>query len=392
VSRVLVIAFSDIGRDARVERQIDFLGGAHEVVVAGLGPPGRDVEFVDLRPPPAGRLSRQASRAALAGRLLLRRGEAAYRGVPLHRLAAERLRDVRADLVLANDVEALPLACGLAGGAPVVFDAHEWAPAQYEHVWWWPLLMRPQVDRILRTHLPQVAGMMTVAPGIAERYRQRYGVDCAVVTNAAPLADLAPTPVGRPLRLLHHGGAQPERRLELMVDALARVDADLTLDLVLLPTDPAYLERLRAAAAGDDRVRLRDPLPRGELVERANAYDAGVIFYPPLHANLELSLPNKLFDFIQARLAVVVGPSPEMARLVSEAGCGEVAADFTVEALADTLRRLTPERVAELKRGADRAATTHCAERNRDVVLGLVDRALGGAASRASATALPSPR
>ena len=70
MSRVLVISFSDLGRDARVDRQIGFLRERHEVVAAGLAPSRHPVEFVDLSlEPPAG-LSRQAGRALLAARLL----------------------------------------------------------------------------------------------------------------------------------------------------------------------------------------------------------------------------------------------------------------------------------------------------------------------------------
>jgi hypothetical protein len=103
-----------------------------------------------------------------------------------------------------------------------------------------------------------------------------------------------------------------------------------------------------------------------------------VIFYPPRHANLELSLPNKLFDFLQARLALVIGPSPEMARIVREHDCGLVTAGFAVEDLVQTLRTLRPERVAALKRGSDRAASVLNAERNREVMLRLVEEALAG--------------
>ena len=281
-----------------------------------------------------------------------------------------------ADLVLANDVEALPLARQVSGRAPVVFDAHEWAPAQYEHVRWWPLLMRPQVDALLRRHLPHTAGMTTVAPGIAERYERVYGVDCTVVTNAAPYADLTPTPPHDPIRLLHHGGAQPERRLELMIDAVRRLNGHATLDLILLPTNPAYLRRLQLAAEGDEWIRFLEPRPIERLTAEANDYDAGVIFYPPLHANLELSLPNKLFDFLQARLALVIGPSPEMTRIVRDFDCGVVAADFTAREFERALRALTPERIRAMKAGADRAAEVHNAERNRDLVLELVEAGL----------------
>ena len=44
-----------------------------------------------------------------------------------------------------------------------------------------------------------------------------------------------------------------------------------------------------------------------------NAHDVGVYVLPPVSFNHLWALPNKVFDFVQGRLALVVGPSPEMA-------------------------------------------------------------------------------
>jgi hypothetical protein len=376
VSRILVISFSDLARDARLDRQIRFLEERHEVVAAGLAPPHSDAEFIDLSLPPSTGTSRQAHRLAMAVRLLGRRSTSAYWGTPLHRSAEQRLGDARFDLVLANDVEALPLGRRVAAGRPLVFDAHEWAIAQYENLRWWRVLGRPHADALLRANLPHVAGMMTIAPGIAEMYERRYGIKCRVVTNAAPRADLSPAPVSNPIRLLHHGGAHPVRRLELMIEAVEQLEGQMTLDLALLPNHPAYLRRLSDMAAATRNVRVLDPIPLPELVTRANRYDAGLIFFPPLTANLAHTLPNKFFDLLQARVAVVTGPSPEMERIVREFDCGAVASAFTVEALTTTLRQLTSERIPGLKRGAGRAAQVHCAEANAEIVLDLVDEAL----------------
>ena len=75
-------------------------------------------------------------------------------------------------------------------------------------------------------------------------------------------------------------------------------------------------------------------------------------------------------------MAVVTGPSPEIESIVREFDCGVVAPDFTADALASTLRELTPGRIDELKRGAGRAAEVHNAEANAAVVLAVVDEAL----------------
>ena len=115
---------------------------------------------------------------------------------------------------------------------------------------------------------------------------------------------------------------------------------------------------------------------------RANGYDAGIVFFPPLTANLEHALPNKFFDLIQARVAIVTGPSPEMAGIVREFGCGVVAAGFTLDALVAALGELTPEGIAEMKEGAGRAAEVHSAERNRDTLLDARGRGAGSMTPR----------
>lgn len=379
MSRVLIISMSDLARDPRVDRQIAFLRPAYEVVAAGLGPPtDPSVRFVDLslrlQPGPA-EIMRQSRSLT---RLIAKRHEAVYWRHPLNRAALERLADTQADIVIANDLSALPLACRVAGAAPVIFDAHEFAIEEHADRAWWKALMAPYVDALLRGYLPRIAGMMTVAPGIAELYEKTYGAKSVVVTNAPPAAALEPSPVGSPIRLIHHGHAHPQRSIELTIEATDLLDDRFELDLMLMPNGSRYFGRIERLVAERPRVRLVEPVPTREIVRTCNEYDVGVFLLPPSNENMRLVLPNKLFEFIQARLAVVIGPSPEMARIVRESGCGLVAQDFTPEGLATELRDLTPERIAHYKRQADRAASYLNAESNRDTVLRLVEHALAG--------------
>lgn len=378
MSRVLVISFSDLRSDSRLDRQIGFLRTRHDVVAAGLGPsPHPGVAFVDLTPPPEGRLLGLSRRAAGLARLAARRSQAVYWRHATNRAAYERLRGTDFDLVVANDVSALPLAIRLAAGRPVVFDAHEFATAELGHLRWWRLLIAPYVDSLLRWCLPHVSAVMTVGPAIADRYAQEYAIERpAVVTNAQHHAALDPTPVGETIRMLHHGVADPSRRLDLTIDVVDALDARFTLDLMLVETPSGELERLRERAAASERVNVIPPVPMREIVPFANRYDIGLCLLPPSHLNLELVLPNKFFEFIQARLALAIGPSVEMAALVREWDCGVVAEDFSPASLAAALSALTPARIAEMKRSSAAAADVLCAERNREVVLDLVDRAL----------------
>ncbi|NLF05994.1 MAG: glycosyltransferase family 4 protein, partial [Actinomycetales bacterium] len=97
-------------------------------------------------------------------------------------------------------------------------------------------------------------------------------------------------------------------------------------------------------------------------VHRLNDFDLGVHVLPPVSFNNAWALPNKFFDFVQARLGVVVGPSPEMARLVREHGLGAVAEDFSAKALTAVLDALTPDRVTAWKQASHAAARELSAE------------------------------
>lgn len=376
MARVLTISFTDLGRDARVDRQISFLCARHDVVAAGLGPPQQSVEFIDLTPPPAASPLRLARRALGAGRVVARRYDAVYWHNAAIRWALAQLAGVDCDLVIANDVSALALGARVAAGRPLILDAHEYAPAESAEHAWWRLLMSPYVDHQLRAGLPAVAEMMTVSDGIAALYSERYGKHPAVVTNAPPAAALEPTAVHDPVRVLHHGIADRARRLEDLIVAMELLGGSHTLDLRLVPGSQRYLDQLRKRAAGTPFARVLDPLPTRELVSAANDYDVGVHLLAARHPNERFALPNKLFEFIQARLAVIVGPTEEMARVVRAHDCGVVAEGFTAQALARALQSLSADQIGAFKRGSDRAARVLNAERNQGLVLDLVARAL----------------
>jgi glycosyltransferase involved in cell wall biosynthesis len=79
-----------------------------------------------------------------------------------------------------------------------------------------------------------------------------------------------------------------------------------------------------------------------------------------------MALPNKFFEYIQARLAIAIGPSPEMARIVQEFGCGVVAEDFSPASLAHALNQLSSADIDRMKAGSDRAARAYTAETNAE--------------------------
>jgi Glycosyltransferase Family 4 len=376
VAIVLVISFSDLKRDPRVRRQIDALRAEHAVIAAGTGDPEMpNVHFVGCQ-----RATRTLARKLIeAVELVARRYEAHYSHLAHVAELRRKLSGTTFDVAIANDVEALPLALALAGKRPVILDAHEYAPRELEERAVWRIFKQGYAYYLCHTYLKRATRVITVAPGIAEEYERVFDVKPIVVCNAAPARGLVvrPTPL-RSIRMIHHGHAIPTRRIENMIEVTRGLDGRFQLDLVLVPTFPRYLEKLKTMSGADTRVRFLPPLPLDNIVPFSNTYDIGLYLLQPSSFNNLHALPNKFFEFIQARLAVAIGPSPEMARIVSEFDCGVVANDFEPASLAGTLNRLTSADIDRMKAGSERAARVHNAEANAEKLRSIVASVLGG--------------
>ncbi|REJ07581.1 glycosyltransferase family 1 protein [Microbacterium bovistercoris] len=369
--RLLIVSFSTIVADARVLKQVRRFRDDLDVHTLGYGP-APDGVVSHIRVPdtlPIWRYDRAA--------VMLRRYRWAYWNNAAIAFASAALKDSRWDVVLANDVDAVGLALAQHSEQGVHVDLHEYAPRQKEDVLKWRLFVAPFVRWMCREFVLRADSVTTLGQGIADEYQRVYGIRAEVVTNAAPYHALEATTVSNPIRLVHSGACLRDRNLMLMAKAAMATDVDVTLDFFLTPNDPTHLVELKSfAATTDGRVRVHDPVPYDQLIRTLNRYDVGVFLLPPVNFNYRWALPNKFFDFVQARLGVVIGPSPEMARVLDARGFGAVAEEFSADALTRVLNTLSAGLVATWKQAADAAAPELSGESETEVWARAIDRLL----------------
>lgn len=376
--RILVISFSNIASDARVLRELSVVEKHGHVTTLGYGPkPKYGHEHLEV---PASALSLPQTPGGVL-KLALHAHRSAELAAPGNQAALRLLEGRSFDAVVANDARALPLAFAAAKGAPVWADLHEWAPEERTHITSWRILVAPFMDYLCRTYLPQCKETSTVGMEIVKLYHDNYGINPHLLMNAAPYADLQPSALSEDgtIRLVHSGGAVFGRNIEAMIEATIRAGERFTLDLYLVPANDggAYLRKLREVAGGNPRVRFHDPVKPHELPGTLNAYDVGIFWIPPTHTNARLTLPNKLFDFVQARLAVAIGPTVEMVNVVEKHGLGVVSEDFSVDSIVRTLQALTPEDVAKYKLASHASAHELSFERQATVIDSIMGSLLG---------------
>lgn len=354
--KILCISFSDIKADARVLRQLDVLAEYGDVTTLGYGEkPDAAAEHLRLDAALPSLPQTVAGVALLAVRFYKRLELAA----PAVRAAADLAAGRTFDLVVANEARALPLAHHLAAGAPVWGDMHEWAPEERVHVLSWRLLIKPFMTYVCAKYLPRTQAVTVVNDSIAHLYAQEFGCDTATVRNSRAFEDLHPSPLSEEtIRLVHSGAAVPGRNLEGMIQAVNMLGPGYSLDFYLVPARDGgkYLRFLESLASGPNKVTFHPPVSPADLPRVLNAYDVGIFSLPPQTRNHALMLPNKFFDFVQARLAIVFSPSPETSRLIERFDLGAVTEDFSPESLAEALRRLDKPRIAASKANAHGAA------------------------------------
>jgi len=369
--RVLIISYTDLAKDQRVNRQIRFVAEEHQVTAIGRASPKvPGVNFI-----PVSALPRSLISKALAiGLRLAGQPDESFWSLRYGGAAITILEQAGFDVIIANDLQPLPLALRLAQGRPVVFDAHEYFPRRFEDRLSWRLLRNPYSTLLCRRLIPRVTAMVTVCQGIAEAYERDTGVKPLVITNAPEYVELEPVVrrPSEPVRMVYHGMAHPSRRIEETIGMMRFLDRRFALDMYLVPGDPAYIQHLRKLAAADPRIRMQEPMPASEIVARTHGYDLGVFLLPPTSFSYRHALPNKFFEYIQARMAVAIGPSPEMARVVQAHGLGVVSEDFTAASLGTAINALDHETINRCKWQAHAVAYQYSAAANKAALLALL--------------------
>ena len=131
---ILILSFSPIDRDPRVSRQIEFLKDDYKVTAAGFTRPDvQDISFIPL-PDHHASLFKKLVQAI---RIKSGRFDRYYWKIANIRNAYDKLFGHASNLIIANDLNSLPLSLKLAvdNDAKVFLDAHEYEPLHFDNKW-----------------------------------------------------------------------------------------------------------------------------------------------------------------------------------------------------------------------------------------------------------------
>lgn len=129
--------------------------------------------------------------------------------------------------------------------------------------------------------------------------------------------------------------------------------------------NPAYERKLRQLARDQgvfELIRFEPPVAPDEIVSAATKADIGLFVPPGANAQSRFVLPNKVFEYMMAGLAVCVSGMPDMTRIVLSSNAGVVCKGEQPSTIAACINGLDQTKIDAFKRSSIEAAKELCAE------------------------------
>ena len=371
---VLMLVWTDVSTDARVQREFTTLAAAgHRVHVIGravapgyVPPDGVTVESAGVAPTGVGRRRTLPAPLRLARWLLL--PQHVNRSLRRWVTQAEPLARARSfDVVHAHDFTALPLGARIARerGVPLVYDAHEFWPGRDRHGRPTPYQNRREkrAEKALGSTATEV---ITVGPELAELLEKHFGwTNVTVVRNTFSMTG-ARQPPAAPKAAVYAGRIGPGRDLESVVTAAGELSPLRT--ILVGPADGGYL-----AGLPTDGVDVLDALPLDDAVTLLAESGIALVTLSDKWLNNRIGMPNKLFMAVRAGVPVVASDLPALRRLVTEHGIGRLYRPGDPAALAAAVREVVAS-YGELTTAVAAARTELAWERDAEALLAVYAR------------------
>ncbi len=373
--KILIIGYFDFYKDPRSYRQITNLKNEYEVTCVGTHPPRvENVRFIPLKLRPLNKLERILELIQLKVGLY---DKVYWRKFDFNTETKKILKNEKFDLIITHNYYSIPAALSIANGAKIIVDEHEYPLTMYEEKFFWRFFYKKFNIYICKKYLPKIDKLLTVCDSISDKFKQDLGIESIVLTNATEHINLSPSKTDNKIKIIYHGRANSfSRKMDSMIKLMDYLDEKFYLDLMLIAEND-YIKTLKGKIVQNSRIKIIPPVPRKDIISFTNKYDIGLFFIQKNTSfNVKHSLPNKLFEYIQARLMVVSGPYPEINKIIKNYNCGIFNDNFNPENLAKQLNALSIEDIENYKKNSDKAAKEINSEKNIILMKDLVKELL----------------
>lgn len=250
------------------------------------------------------------------------------------------------DVFWSNDLDTLTAnaLASIIRRKPLIYDSHELFTELPE------LQNRKFVKRIWqlaeKLFIKRVKSMITVCDSIASYYNNKYGIKPIIIRNIPKKRNLSAKDfrkeLGLPLNkkiIIYQGAVNIGRGIEELVEGIKLID---NIHLIIAGAGDISNQIAKKVFELEiqDSITLTGRLPYSEMLKYTSCADLGVSLEKNLGLNYYYALPNKLFDYIQMQIPVLVSRLPEMEKIVNKYRVGDFIVNHKPQHIADKITEL----------------------------------------------------
>ncbi|MDO5760727.1 MAG: glycosyltransferase family 4 protein [Bacteroidota bacterium] len=242
------------------------------------------------------------------------------------------------DIIWANDLDTL-LGCFLVSklrNKPIIYDSHEMFCQVAE------LQDNPKAQKVWlgleKFMLPKLKYVITVCEPIKDYFKERYNIEAKIVRNI-PLQEANNSFVKTfPMKekiIVWQGATNIDRSLEDIVLAMKNIEAKLYImgrgDII------KELEKIITANNLENKVILTGRLTFEQMMAYTKRASIGLSLDRPTNENYRISLPNKIFEYINTSTPIICTPLPEIKKIVEKYNVGCFIQEPTMKNISQTI-------------------------------------------------------
>ena len=254
----------------------------------------------------------------------------------------------KTDLFYANDLDTLAPMFLLSKlkKKPLIYDSHE----LFCEV---PELKASRIKKSIWQKLegyiiPKLKTCITVNDSIAKIYEAKYNVPFYIIRNISDFdQSFIPKsrvqlslPEDKKIILLQGAGINVDRGAEELIDAMEFVQNAV---LYIIGSGDVW-ENLKQKVLFNkniqNKVVLINKLPKSELINYTFNADIGLSIDKNTNLNYLYSLPNKIFDYIQAEIPILASRLPEIENIILQYKIGDFIDDHNPKTIANKLNEM----------------------------------------------------
>jgi len=284
----------------------------------------------------------------------------------------------RTDILWSNDLDTLLANFFIAKlkRSKLIFDSHEYFTEVPE------LVERPSVKSFWKTIerliLPRLKHVLTVSESIASLYRKEYDVKVSVLRNVPELFE-SDYPIPSLVKdnnkiIVYQGAVNRGRGIEPMVSAMRFID-DAIFYIIGKGDISESIERLIKSEGVESKVVMLGEVPYEQLHCYTKQANLGISLEQNDGLNYKYALPNKLFNYINQDVPVLVSNLPEMAALVNKYEVGDINRSNDPKQLAEKVNQMLSNQsmLDKWKKNCLKAKTDLNWNKEKQVVLSILE-------------------